>query len=315
MKGAAKMNRFRNKKGFTLVECVVAMAVLAIMSLLLMMILNLTINSRNRNMKLDRELDEQVAILAGAGVETTAHTQAIAFEQGSTVFETIPPADTANKLEAEKVYQTGFEAELDALKYDFKNYKIFDDIKNGGVVGGTTVVTTAPPLVYGAADISGGAKVNISEYSKTDIKDDPSDPSKVTGYEVTLLVKFGVNSGSPEKGLKVKIPVGNYDFGYNKAFTSNAVNIVLIDKDTVRIQPASGTSEEIPTTTPPIDVKAYIEFKISKDDYDNNFGSVAKFYSGGNGNSVDITIATTSGVSGSESESTTIEELPPLSGE
>lgn len=46
--------KLKSKKGFTLVECVVAMAVLAIMSLLLMMILNVTVMTRNSNMKTER---------------------------------------------------------------------------------------------------------------------------------------------------------------------------------------------------------------------------------------------------------------------
>ncbi|MDE6579467.1 MAG: type II secretion system GspH family protein, partial [Ruminiclostridium sp.] len=47
------MKKLRRKNGFTLVECVVAMAVLAIMSLLLTMILSVTLKTRNSNMQLE----------------------------------------------------------------------------------------------------------------------------------------------------------------------------------------------------------------------------------------------------------------------
>lgn len=288
------MKKLNNKKGFTLVECIVAMAVLAIMSLLLMMILNITVLSRNKNMSLEKELDEQIGNIVAAGAESASYTKSIAFEMDGTIIDTIPPADTVNEIEAANLYQTGYDIELDALKYDFQKYKVFDDIKKGGVVGSSVASTTTFPLVYGAVDIANSAIIHIEEYAKNLLKENPSDPTEITGYDVTLEVKFYVNSGSPEKGLKIKIPDGNYDVSFDKSYTYNAVNVVAISKDTVRIQPANGTNESFNTTSPPLEVKTYIKFKISKDDYNNKFKSVADFYSNGSGGSaVDITIETT----------------------
>ncbi len=147
--------KLKSKKGFTLVECVVAMAVLAIMSLLLMMILNVTVMTRNSNMKTERELDEQVDKIVQSPSDKDPITQEIKFVQKvggkEEVIEAIPKHGDEH-IKAEKVYDDGNEAELDALNYDFNDYDKFDKISKGG---GATPAPADPgsDLVYGSADV------------------------------------------------------------------------------------------------------------------------------------------------------------------
>ena len=53
------MKKLLKNSGFTLLECIVAMAVLAVMTLGLLMILNVTVKQRNQNSEIERSVDNQ----------------------------------------------------------------------------------------------------------------------------------------------------------------------------------------------------------------------------------------------------------------
>ena len=53
------MKKLLKNSGFTLLECIVAMAVLAVMTLGLLMILNVTVKQRNENSEIERSVDNQ----------------------------------------------------------------------------------------------------------------------------------------------------------------------------------------------------------------------------------------------------------------
>lgn len=269
------MVKIKNKKGFTLVECIVAMAVLAIMSLLLMMILNITVNSRNNNQHLEREIDKQIDhIVANESVTQVPFEQTLKFEivnSGETSYvETIPIANDDNGLDANKIYDKKNEVgiEVDILKYNFKDYQLFKDIKNNTL--------NPPPGVnekkaYGGAKIVNG-KINVSG-SKTEILNG----TEVIGYNIILTYSCSVAEFSKTAGIKIVIPSGAYNV--KKGDSTNVSTLVLTAPDVIRIQPISGTSEDWKPEHPSnINIVASVHFDISKSDYDRNFKSVGEFY-------------------------------------
>lgn len=274
------MVKMKNKKGFTLVECVVAMAVLAIMSLLLMMILTITINSRNANRKIEREIDSQVDyLIANESTAAEAFAQTLVFEvenPGDTKFtETVPVAGTNaagvdNGIDADKIYATGTAAtdvEVDILKYDFEDYNYFKDIKNNT---STPLPGSSGEKAYGGAKISGNITVNGS---KTDIMNG----TDVVGHHVTLRFSCNVTACSKTAGIKIVLPSGVYNVEKGSG-SSSITTITPTSSDVVRIQPAFGTDEN----RAPGNIVAEIKFDISKSDYDRNFKSVSQFYADSN---------------------------------
>lgn len=264
--------KLKSKKGFTLVECVVAMAVLAIMSLLLMMILNVTVMTRNSNMKTERELDEQVDKIVQAPSDADAIAQEIEFVQNvggvPTVIESIPK-DGDEHIKAEKVYDDGNEAELDALNYDFKNYDKFDKISKGGTATPGTPDDT-DDLVYGSADVKSDTTGRIT-ITQTGIVDN-GDGTKT----VSMKVSTNVNSGSEESAIKITLPITTLSIKYisenNVAgVTKDGFGYIpgtaAISGNVVRIQPKDAGS-----------VESCFSFTIASDDYDNDFRSVNQFY-------------------------------------
>lgn len=261
------MRKLKSKKGFTLVECVVAMAVLAIMSLLLMMILNVTVKARNNNMTLERELDQQIDELVKAAVTAEAQTQKIEFVQdiggGATEAVDNIPADGSDGMKAKKVYNDSHESELDALEYDYDDYQKFKDIAKGAVPGGPD--SPGSDLVYGSADVDDGVSgyVTITETSCVD-----NGGTKT----VTLNVKTKVNSASNEAAIKVTLPTTVSSI--RVLSVTNATTLAISD-NVVRIEPTSSGT-----------VESTFSFVIDSDDYDNSFVCVKKFYTGsGSGNS------------------------------
>lgn len=269
------MVNIKNKKGFTLVECIVAMAVLAIMSLLLMMILNITVSSRNNNQHLERAIDKQVEhIVANENVTQAPFEQTLKFEvvnPGETSYvETIPVATDDNGLDANKIYDKNNECgiEVDILKYNFKDYKLFKDIKNN---------TLNPPPGFYAKKAYGGAKIVDGKINVNGSKTEIINGTDVIGYNVILTFACSVAEFSKTAGIKILIPSGAYNV--KKGDSTNVSTLVLTAPDVIRIQPIFGTSEDWKPATPNnIGIVASVHFDISKSDYDRNFKSIGEFY-------------------------------------
>lgn len=113
------MKPLKSKKGFTLVECVVAMAVLAIMSLLLTMILSVTLAQRNSNIKSEKEIDKQVENIVGdkGTVETKDISSDIKFFANGAELGDVIPGNT-DGAKAEKIEHQGDGVNFDSLDYD-----------------------------------------------------------------------------------------------------------------------------------------------------------------------------------------------------
>lgn len=249
------MKKFKSKNGFTLVECVVAMAVLAIMSLMLTMILNITVRTRNSNMAIEKDIDNQVENLMGNVVTTETRDDPIEFVQGAATIDSIP-ANGSDGIKANKIHGNGDAVEIDALDYNFDNYKKFEDIKkgSGGDDGGDD--GSAADKVYGSAATS---TVNIYEQSVTANGDG-------TKKIIVLKITFSASSISNEAAVKVSFPTSAEDV---KVLSSSKASTLLIAGNVVRIEPTEATN-----------IEAQVSFTLTNDEYNNSYKNVKNFYEG-----------------------------------
>ncbi len=257
------MKVIKNKKGFTLVECIVAMAVLAIMSLLLMSILTITINARNSNQKIEKDIDRQVDLIVGNGAESIAYTSQIVFNcpDGAGVFTEAIPANGTDDIKAEKHYDSDADAAIGAIKYDFSNYKKFQEIKNGGG-------TTNPPPASGNGKIYGAESSSIQINENVD--------NNAGEKKVTWTVNYSsAKPGANEISVKIILPSGWHDVSFGG---TSAGKMLMIDDNTVRIE--SGDAS----------VNAAITFYISDDNY-TAYGSLDKYFNNGTGTGNTITVS------------------------
>lgn len=265
------MKRLADKKGFTLVECVVAMAVLAVMTLGLMMILGVTVRTRNANIEMERDIDKQAeAIVNGEGVVTEGQEIVIAFEDGS--------KNKAGSIVAVKEYyeDDASDVEIGRLKVDSDN-AVYDDgdddddyYYNNDYTPGTVTPQSGNSKVYGASVISGNT-VHIEEYSAGT---DKTGDVYTVAWNVTFTAKEPIVE---ERGVKIIFPEGSSGFSYDKDLSSNC-DALKIAKTTLRIAPkAEG------------DVTVIFYFNISSRDYAANLETVQKyFFNVGNGSAADI---------------------------
>ena len=265
------MRRIRNNSGFTLIECIIAMAVLATMSLLLMMVLNVTVLTRNNNRDTEREIDKQVEkIVAGAETETQPMGKEIVFKGKDGYEEAIPipganmAADDNRKngLQGDKVFIPDNKAEVDILDYNFDNYLLFEDIKNAEDDDSDDDSGESSRKLRGAAANS----VHITE-TCTNIGTDKN---------VTLNVKFSAIKKGDEIAIKVELPSGIYDISLNPVKNCGIENVgeakvkrtVLISDNVVRIQPiATG------------DTEVNITYTIPSSIYDSAYVCVHRYFS------------------------------------
>ncbi|MBD5114213.1 MAG: type II secretion system protein [Ruminococcaceae bacterium] len=280
------MKKLKRKSGFTLVECIVAMAVLVIMTLLLSMILTASINTRNRNMNIEREIDEQIVnLVQKVGLDSDAQTDSIVFKQGADAIDKIPQ-NGVDGMSADKVYYDNDDVEIGALDYNFSSFNDFEQISKGlvkkytpdGDINGTVTwkkgggdgsnnTIGGDTKAYGAVDSS---QITISQTSCTE-----SNGIK----KVVLTVEFNAASAGAiapnEKALKVEIPATAISISCNDLTNCSSIPIAT---NLARIEPTAAGF-----------VEASITFEISADSFDNDFKSVSNFYTGlGNGSSVTL---------------------------
>ncbi|HBH95163.1 MAG TPA: hypothetical protein DDX91_05375 [Ruminococcaceae bacterium] len=272
------MKPLKSKKGFTLVECVVAMAVLAIMSLLLTMILSVTLAQRNSNIKSEKEIDKQVENIVGdkGTVETKDISSDIKFFANGAELGDVIPGNT-DGAKAEKIEHQGDGVNFDSLDYDFDSYKKFENIANGKIPGGAED-DPGPGYekskCFGALNIDKG-EVTVKEKSRMGKrKSDGAIVSVVDGedyeyYIITWNITFNAKEASDEKSVKLRIPPEG------KLSSADTVNKV---KGNPIVDNLSNTAVRIQATTAG-DIEIDIKFKVSADDIDD-YGCVEKFFKG-----------------------------------
>ena len=235
------MKKLRKNSGFTLVECLVAMAVLAIMMLGLLMILNAAVKQRNRNTQQEREIDQQVEQINDKN-ESKVDSEALSIKfgkdwklngvhrvylddfnmgrfqygDGSDLPTEIPDPDETEPEETEPEP----EPEPEEGDYYFER------------------ATFSQYKVYGASQLDGD-KVSVTYYSKEEVGN---------YYIVTWRISFNVTGEvSDQKSVKVTFPsyAKLYYFDYfdkklNYYNGNGTCKIVhKLGDSTVRMEPSS----------------------------------------------------------------------------
>lgn len=291
------MQKLNYKKGFTLVECVVAMAVLAIMSLLLVMILNVSILAKNENVRLEAELDHQVENLVKDETENEkAYGNNIEFKKsGDSANKFSIPGNDTNGVSANKVVEKVAAGEdksdisIGKIDYNFDNYFSLlpapeeiddsktpdptgDKAKTGGQAGEDNVISTVDFS-------SGGVKITQNTADKEDVDDNT--------YRITLTLDWSVSSYSPEKAIRIILPIGAK---YEKALdeTNCIVTNSSLSPYVVRCQSCNGYagSGDVPgISASPVTSRAKFSFTISKTAYDNYYKYLSAYFENGSDSS------------------------------
>lgn len=276
------MKRLIKKCGFSLVECIVAMAVLSIMSLMLATILTASINTRNKNMSIERDLDKQID---NAVKENASETNAsIAFPAGSNF---ILPSNGGVKL-GKNLY-SGDEVALGELYYDLSSYVFVEEIFH---CNSCNKDFEKSKLINGRCSACGSIVYPDNEKSrpcyggaKTDSGVTVKEKKTLHGdfYSVEWEVSFRIlkEYSKKELALKIRVPQGGRVTALGKQ--AGGCDGEKIASDTVRLAPNE-------TQYGYEDHKWIIYFNISKTDYDGGYnGNLSKYFTGiGTGTSITV---------------------------
>ncbi|MCM1299182.1 MAG: prepilin-type N-terminal cleavage/methylation domain-containing protein [[Eubacterium] siraeum] len=223
------------KQGFTLVECIVAMAVLVISSLLLAMIMSVTVMQRNKNMELEREMDQQVELLngGGAGGETPVVNPvagSITFDDGSN--GSVIPGNGSSGVVANQKYYDSENVRISNFNYNFTAY---NTPKAGGSTGtpGSSGDPSDATLEYGSPMVSGGANIGTN-ITVTE--------TALSGNKRRWTVSFKCNSELEEDSFKIQLPAGaKIDLTSSSATGCfNEGRIDMLKDNVVRVCPGKG---------------------------------------------------------------------------
>ena len=242
------LKKLKDNRGFSLAECVVALGLLSIMSLMVAMVLTGAIRIKNQTMSKEEEIGEQIHAIANDDVgesgmlEATPFDKELAFYNGTDIVDSI--ADEVNKISADRIYDSQASMQIGALKYDYGSYQ--SEIKK------EQDRASGKELIYGGAKLSHALSVTESE--KTENGD---------FYDVKWVVNFSVGSYAPDESMKIVLPYGSV-FDTFPAGVSNQ-NIMGISKDTIRFEPNSTTTS------------VTISFKVPKENYQGEYPITTHF--------------------------------------
>lgn len=254
------MKKLRKNSGFTLVECIVAMAVLAVLMVGLLMIMSVIVRQRNDNTTMERNIDNQVEqIVQGNGT-------AVDLTGGDIDFGGYKISG------AQKVYfDDAGDLQIGSLKYDVgsSSYEGDPDGEGNkapdGEYNGQQNNPLADAKVYGALETTaknaeGKSTITVTQQSKTDNADGTT--------TLVWRIDFNVSgTGGSEKSIKIVFP----SYGTLVAYTIQAGSECYVHKigyNTVRFEPkvTDNYSKNPKTVHNQIDV----EFIIPTDKYSAN---------------------------------------------
>lgn len=246
MKKFLRLKRLKKNKGFTLVECVVALALLAIMSTMVMTILSMASQVHAANRSAEQEMDEQVAGMAqGAITETTEVEPVIQFYNGSTAVASIDGSETGVNINFNRDSASSYP--LNGLDFDCEAYQDYVSEEAGGQED-----ASSNARVYGACDTS---SVTVSQTGAT--------LDSATGtYTITWQCSFSVSEAQEVLAMKVVTPIGAE---FKSASGSNCSTRLISDR-TVRIQPSASGG-----------CAAIIQFTLSESSYNSFYRSFANY--------------------------------------
>lgn len=252
------LKKLKNKRGFSLVECVVAMGVLSVMTLMVTMMLAGAVRMKAQNHERETEIGDQIHALANDDDSLTKEdfNGEIAFYQGGSKIDAIGNGTGGEGIEAKRVYDDDATIQIGALDYDFDEYQAKVEELEFEAIG-----SEKAQKVYGGADITGSG-ITITE-GKT-----------LNGgfYDVQWQVKYSLNSVKENETIKIALPDGALFDTYPAGSTNQ--NVIAISDRLVRIY--SGGSNTVNVT---------IKFSIPTSKY---YGSLGEYLEKGNGSSVNL---------------------------
>ncbi|MGN0598030.1 MAG: prepilin-type N-terminal cleavage/methylation domain-containing protein [Ruminiclostridium sp.] len=247
--------KLKNKRGFTLVECMVALVVFALMTAVVSGILSVALKeykSNNDNQE-NLNLQEQDFAEGNSHVKEVnkIDTLTIDFEGGVS----IEVDDVSNKASDN---QSGLQLnKLDAT--------IAKESEGGGGGGGgpkPDIKTTSPHL-YGTKAVT-KVSVTASAFDTTKTVDtitlnlsitDSSNLLSVAGYSIKLVLPKGAYNVNPS------VSYGRWDY------TTDDYDELDTEKESTHIRFTQCAGAAI-----------QVQFDITKDDYDANYGSFCKYF-------------------------------------
>ncbi len=252
-----RLKRIQKDKGFTLTECLVAMGVFAIMAAIVMQILAISISQNAINHKIEKNMDEQIKVIAQGNAALTDRTEAIAmnfFTAGGSSSSTLTIGDA-------KVQNTGLASDLDSYELNTFSATITADPNDKKDEGGGGMISD---------DIhSYGTKGVTSLYIE-----DKSAKNVTTGlYDMKFVIKItdedNVLSDAETNSMKISIPPSAQKIKYSAdaqtlALKLSANTIRFSDKD---ISTKENTRENITIT-----------FTLTQDQYDKEYVSFFDYF-------------------------------------
>lgn len=249
------MKKHRKNSGFTLVECVVAMAVLAVMALGLLMILSVTVRQRNANTQIERDVDSQVdkVVRNAAG-------------DGGTLVEVddINLSDSITISGVKKIYfdNAGSGLEIGALQIE--GDAVLPPVSNpkpGGNAGTPNQTAGSKYRVYGLARLKDDT-VNITQQGAYVDNGDGT-------YTVTWRIVFSSYGEGTDTSLVDVVNMGAVKVVFPSTTTpvayavqaGNVKHVYYLGENTVRIEPGTFAKDQLNAITVDID------FVISASDY------------------------------------------------
>lgn len=251
-----KLKNIRCKSGFTLVECIVAIALLSIMSMMVCMVLSATVSLKAENANNESDINNQVdALIAGVPAQTEALPDAYAIDFGDGA---VIKNDAGAGISATHNYDDNVAMQIGAFSFNFSDYKNKVIEAGGGSTGGG--VGAVPVRVKGGVKLADGTGVVISESH--------SDSGSV--YTIKWNVQYKLKSADPSEAMKFSLPIG----------ASFAANPITWSSEESNTSVLAISDRDLRVYTPTVDsqISYTITFTMSADDYDNNYKSFADYF-------------------------------------
>ncbi len=259
MKGALTMKKLLKRKGFTLVECIVAIAIFALMSALVMQILALSIRQYRTNHHVEMDMDAQIQNIAMDNNLLERETTDIAIEfikdggagtVGKIEIDDVTIMKPDNPDNSDRLELNTFDAEI---KNDGSNKEkqtggmITDDIHCYGAKGITSI-----EIQSNVTDADGGKNIVLT------VSIDDAD--KVLSSAECNAVKLAI----PGSAKNVKVSITDGKLGYLRLSKSaESINYRFFDKD-IKSKDTNYT--------------ASISFFMTDDAYTNEYKSFANYF-------------------------------------
>ena len=248
--------KIKNKRGFTLVECLVALVVFALMTLVVSGILSVALKEykRNNDNQDNLNLQEQDFAENNASVKEVNKIDklTIDFEGGVS----IEVDDVSNKASDN---QSG----LQLNKLEATIAKETDGGGGGGGGGPKPDIKTTSPHLYGTKAVT-KVTVTASAFDETKTADtitlnlsitDSSNLLSTAGNSIKLVLPKGAYNVVPS------VSYGRWDY------TNDDFDELDTEKDSTHIRFTKCAGATI-----------QVKFDITKDDYDANYGSFCKYF-------------------------------------